>query len=188
VRVVWDGFTGAPGYTSLYFDPASAPPLAAIKSFFGALTGLVPTGLRWSYPQAGDTIDEITGHITGAWTAGPQTASVGVAAGSYVGSSGAVVLWRTSDPIAGRRPVGKTYLVPLATSQFGTDGQVSSSAVSTILSAALSFVTAASAAFKVWHRPIIDPVTHAVTRPGSAVTCIGATVPQFAAVMRSRRR
>lgn len=191
VRVVWSQFSGQPGYTNFYFDSASAPPLAALTTLFTAFKAYVPVGLTWTVPNSGDTIDETTGHITGGWTGAVQTPVVGAGGGAnFVGSSGAVILWKTADPVNGRRPIGKSYIVPMSTGQFDTDGSLLLATVTGVLNAALTFVTAAGAAFKVWHRPkydnTVDPPV--LLTPGSAVTCIGATVPDLAAVMRSRRR
>lgn len=194
VRVLWSGFSGAPGYSNFYFDTAAAPPLAALQTMFTAFKPFFTAGpppLTWQVQNSGDTLDETTGKITGAWTGALQPAIVATgASANYVGSAGAVITWRSSTPVGGRRPVGKTYLVPLMTNQFDTDGSIIPATLTAILNAALTFVTAAAGSLLIWHRPVYNtvPSPPVLVRPGSTVVCIGALVPDLAAVMRSRRR
>src|SRR5262252_3900039 len=174
---------GGRGGTGTSWGPSEA------RSFYKA-GGSGPNSLSWSIPNGGDTIDETTGDLTGSWSNGSAAiVTGGGGGGSLVGSSGAVISWRTSSIIDGHRPHGRTYVVPMLAVAFDTDGTITSSCQTTLLNGALSFVTAAAGAFEVWHRPKRDPnPPHAIIRPGGRAPVTGALVPDLAAVMRSRRQ
>jgi len=190
LKIAWSGWPGQPGYTQLYFDPASPVPLTAVSALLTTWKAYTPNSLSWSIPNGGDTIDETTGDLTGSWSNGSAAiVTGGGGGGSLVGSSGAVISWRTSSIIDGHRPHGRTYVVPMLAVAFDTDGTITSSCQTTLLNGALSFVTAAAGAFEVWHRPKRDPnPPHAIIRPGGRAPVTGALVPDLAAVMRSRRQ
>lgn len=195
VRVVWDNFPGKPGYSNHYFDSAATPPLAALSTFYNAVKGFLLLGMTIQIPNSGDVINEADGKIVNAWTGPSQTLITCSGGNVSTGATGMVVLWRTSTPVRGRRPIGKTFLVPTSTANYDTGSSPLDTAITTTLNAALSFVTAAAGSLQVWHRPTYvkgpdgKPVKPPVIEfPGSAVTVIGATVPDFSAVLRSRRR
>lgn len=195
VRVVWDAFPGKPGYSNHYFDSTSTPPLAALRTFYEAVKGLLLLNMTIYVPNSGDTINPADGKITGSWTGPLQTITTCSGGNVSTGATGIVVLWKTSTPVRGRRPVGKTFLVPTSTANYDTSSSPLDTSVTTVLNAASNLVTAAGGSLMVWNRPVyqLDSRGHKVKPeviiyPGSAVTVIGATVPDFSAVLRSRRR
>jgi hypothetical protein len=189
VRVAWTNFSGAPGYSNFYSSVGTPPPLAAIRTFFEAVKTNLPTGLTLTYPGTGDEFNETTGQITGSWVATPPANTVGTGGANYVGPAGVVVEWLTSQVLDGRRPIGKTFLVPLIVSTFESDGSPTSAFVTSASAAAAALVTATLGQLFIWHRPIRDPEPpHSITRIGGLAQISSSRVPDLSAVMRSRRR
>lgn len=179
VRCLWQNWPGAPGYTNLYVG-TSVVNQSEIRTFFNALIALLPSGLTITVPNSGDIVDESTGAITGAWTGTVNTVVTGTAVTTYAGASGACVNWRTSLLVAGRHPIGRTFLVPLGSTAFQNDGSLATTTISTILTAANLLITNLAGELKVWSRPT-------ATRAGANVTVTSANVPDLAVVLRSRR-
>jgi len=179
VRCLWQGWPGSPGYTNLYVGTGVINQ-TEIRTFFNAMVALLPSGLTIQVPNTGDVVDEATGTITGAWTGAANTVVTGTSATVYAGSAGACVNWRTSALIAGRRPIGRTFLVPLASAAFQNDGSIATASLSTIQTAATALITNLAGELKVWSRP----------RPaiaGANVTVTSSNVPDLAVVLRTRR-
>src|ERR1017187_388180 len=94
VRSAWTGFPGGPGVTTMYFvDTATA--CAELKTFWEAVKGLLPSDVRILVENAGDTVDSVTGALTGAWSADAETATVGDSSDKYSAPAGAVINWNT---------------------------------------------------------------------------------------------
>lgn len=180
VRVLWQNWPGAPGYSNHYVG-SNVLAQTAIRTFYDAIKALVPTGLTIQVPNSGDQINEATGQITGVWTGAAQSVVTGTAVANYAGGAGAIVNWRTSGLIDGRRPMGRTFLVPLAVTAFDSQGSLSASTISIVQGAATQMITDLAGELKIWHRP------NAVGA-GSNVTVISAQVPDLAAVLRTRRQ
>ena len=182
IRTVWSNFSGAPGYTNLFCDVASeASVVPAVRSFFNALIGILPSGVTIQVPGSGDTIDESTGLITGAWSTTTPASVVGTSGGVNTGASGAVVHWLTSSVVNGRRVRGRSFICPLASTAFDTAGTLTSAAITTLQTAADGLVTASAGELVVFHRPtdFAQGSEHVVT---------STRVPDLAAVLRSRRQ
>lgn len=182
VSCSWQGWPGSPGLTQMYLiDPPAQGNIDAIRTFFNALAGLLPSGLTIQVPSSGDTLSEVDGKITGAWSVGTTpTVVTGTAAGAYSGTSGAVVHWLTNAVVAGRRVRGRTFLVPLANTAYDTAGSLLTSALTTIQTAAAAYVSGQTGKACVWARP-------APGRSGSLASITSSKVPDLAVVMRSRR-
>lgn len=182
VSVTWQSWPGAPGITQLYLtggiDQAAVD---AIRAYFNALVTLLPSGLVIQVPSSGDTLDDASGNINGAWSvAVTPTNVVGTGSGAYAGNAGAVTHWLTGDVVNGRRVRGRTFLVPLVSTAYDTAGSISTAALSTLQTAANGLVTAIDPNFAVWHRPTQFAA-------GSSHSIISARVPDLAVSLRSRR-
>lgn len=180
VRVLWQNWPGAPGYTNHYVGSAVTAQ-TAIRTFYDALKANIPTGLSIQVPSSGDQIAEATGDITGVWSGAAQAAVVGTSVGVYAGPTGACVNWRTAQIINGRRPMGRTFIVPLSNASFETNGTLAAAALALIQAAANQLIIDLAGELKVWHRPN-------AAGPGANVTVLTAQVPDMAAVLRSRRQ
>ena len=187
VRCVWANWAGAPGYSNFYMDTSVTDP-TPIRTFFEAIKTMFPTGLTISVPGSGDQINELTGTIIGAWSGTVPalvTATGGV--GNYTGCAGGQVQWQTTSVVAGRRPLAKTFLVPLYGTKYDTNGSLDNTAVSTIQTAAAALVTAMSPNLRIWARPFAGTATKAA-RVGSSVPVTSARVQDMSVSLRSRRQ
>lgn len=186
VRISWTGFLGGPGVSTFYFSE-TAVPNSGLRTFFNGVSTYLPNVVTINFPQAGDKIESTTGEIVGGWTAGPTTPVTGqVAAGPYSGASGACVDWLTNSIVGGRRPMGRTFLVPLAANAYQSDGTILEAARTALTSDAVNLVAAFTPNMLVWSKPKEDPAG-VVIRPGAASPVVGARVPDLAVVLRSRR-
>lgn len=165
-------------------DPAALK--GALGTFYDAIKTLIPLGTKIEVERAGDVIEDSTGKIIGDWTNAFVTVTDGSGVGAYAGPVGAVVTWHTQSIADGRRVRGRTFLVPLVASVYDLDGTLTNTALDVLQAAATGLVTSAPDILFVWHRPRAASLTKPA-RLGSSAAAISATVPDMAAVLRSRR-
>ncbi len=161
----WSGWSGAPGVSNFYFGDA-APPTAAqvtdcqarVKTFFSAFTLCLPTGISINIDQDSQLIASATGEIVDTLTASAlQSAVAGAGGTNFSAVSGACVIWKTGHTINSHQLKGKTFLVPLGSASYDTDGTILASRLAELRAAATGL--AAAGAFPlveqlhVWHRP-----------------------------------
>lgn len=175
----WSGFKGAPGYSIFYATP-DAGVSGLIKSFFDTVADMLPGAVTIQNPSDGDRIDETTGLLTGVWTGGIGGTTVATGSGSYAGPAGAAITWGTNGIVAGKRVRGRTFLVPLHSTAYMTDGTLLDAVRTNIQTAADTLVTAAAGDLLVWSRPRVGLA-------GSAHPVVSARVTDQVAVLRSRR-
>lgn len=199
LNVAWQNWPGAPGLTQLYFDDTSSMQTNAdaVRAFFEAVKALIPTLTTITVPGSGDRIDAADGSIQGSWSiATPPALVTATGAGAYAGNAGAVVHWTTSGIVAGRRVRGRSFLVPIVSTAFETNGSLTSAALTTLTTAANTLITATTPNFKVWSRPVkahteydkkTGQPTAVAARAGSGVTVNGQRIPDLAVSLRSRR-
>jgi len=186
--VAWQGWPGAPGVTQFYLDDTGGQAqVDAIRAFFNASQSLFPAGLTIQVPNSGDTVDEITGKLTGTWSVATQPLpTTGNAPGAYAGNAGAVVHWLTQSVTRNRRIRGRTFLVPVVAA-FDTAGSLAPTAQSTISNAAAALVASAAGLIHVWVRPVYQPKTGVLLRGGMSAPITSSRVPDLAVSLRSRR-
>lgn len=187
VTATWTGFSGAPGYTNFFFaddaDTTTANTMVtATLSFFNTLRSMFPTGVTISVSPEVAQIDEASGTLEGfVYADDPAFAVTGSGAGTYSAPTGAVVNWRTEQVNRGRRVRGRTFLVPLSGGSFQADGTISNTALADLRDAASDLITAAAGVpLVVWSRPRNGA-------GGVAAIVTSSSVPDMAAVLRSRR-
>lgn len=155
--------------------------VAAIRAFFNSLAAQLPSGLTIQVPGVGDTIDDTNGLINGGWNATAAPAVVtGTGLSAYAGNAGAVVHWLTAAVIGGHRVRGRTFLVPLVSTAFDTQGSIATSVLTTLRNAASTMITTMSGTLRVWHRPVGGS-------GGTAGVVLSSSVPDLAITLRSRR-
>lgn len=154
--------------------------MADLHSFFSALTTWLPTSVHISFPAAGDSYNDVTGALTGSWTASTNADVVGGSLDSYAAPAGACVTWNTAGIVNGRRVRGRTFIVPVARNGYDTDGTLAAALVNALDTAAANLVTASAGGLLVWHRPVSGS-------GGSAHPVTGHRVRDKIAVLRSRR-
>lgn len=182
IPVAWGSWAGAPGVSTFYtFGGNLDNDVAAIRAFFNSLALQFPSGITFSVPGVGDTIDDATGLINGAWNATAAPAIVtGTGSGAYAGNAGGIVHWLTSGVANGHRVRGRTFLVPLIATAFDTQGSLSTTALTAIRSAAATLISSGAGDFRVWHRPVGGA-------GGASFATLTSSVPDLAITLRSRR-
>lgn len=194
VTAKWAGFSGAPGYSNFYFRDFSATgePLESdaqsavnrVNTFFGAIADRLPPNVNVTVQPEIQVIESTNGQLVNVWTVPTPTAIPGTSATlTYSAPSGVVVTWRTATVVRGRRARGRTFIVPVASSCYQSDGTIepTSHADFATASAALAANTG-TPDLGVWVRPTVKGASDGLWAP---VT--NATVPDKAAVLRSRR-
>lgn len=197
VRSRWTGFNGAPGYTILHFRDFNSPDpgpgggtvegatdaVERVQTFFGAIAGTIPSAVSIDVEREVDVIDDATGSLIDSYgaTSGGITAGTGTA--TYAAPVGAVINWRTGAVRNGRRLRGRTFLVPLSSSNFNAQGGLIPAVQTLIQNAANALAsTEGTPDLAVFGRPSAPAAADGVS---SVVT--SATVPSIAAILSSRR-
>ena len=180
IRSTWQNWPGAPGITDFYTnDLTVATYVPVVRSFWDAIKALLPNGISIQVSGAADEINEVNGQLVGSQSTTTPAAVLGTAAGAYAGASGAVVNWNTSGVISGKRVRGKTFLVPLVGVN-DTSGSLTTGTITSLQTAAAGLITGFGGTLVVFARPreFTGGQAHVVT---------SASVPDLAAVLRSRR-
>lgn len=158
----------------------SAVPVAAIRSAYAQLAGILPAGLTITVPTTGDQINDTTGDLVGVWNATGGGVAAGSASASAAAGVGACVSWQTGGIVNGRRLRGRTFIVPLARDVFDGTGKVFSGSLTSLE----AFATAlqASGPLAVWHRPTSKTATD-----GNSYGVISHRISPKVAFLSSRR-
>lgn len=174
------GVSGLPGVATFHVGTAITD-MAPIRAFWDAVKANFPNTWAIAIPNAGDVLNEDTGQITGAWTGPAQANVVGTGGvGAYLSTAGAMIRWTTPQVVDGRRPIGKTFLVPAMTAIFSSTGTIGSSQLATYQAAATALVVALAGELKIYHRPKAG-------HGGVACTVTAGTAIAKQVVLRSRR-
>lgn len=191
VRVALTGLPGLPGVSTFY--ATNGPDLQdPLHDFYDAIAGSLPTGLTVQVEPSGDVIDVATGTLTGTWNGAsiPPVACVGT--GVYAAPAGAAISWLTNTVIDGRKLRGRTYMVPLVSAEYQTDGSLRPAFLTTLTSVVASLLTATSSNFQVWGRPrefraATGTLPELAARNGAAAAVAAADFKDKVAILRSRR-
>lgn len=188
----WAGFSGAPGYTTLYFldpDPISESGInqtaLRVHNFWAAIGPYLPIGVSISMPTVLEEVTSDDGELVAEHTWPGGTTVNGAAGNTYSSAVGACITWNSIGIVNGRRLRGRTFLVPLGSQVFAADGTLSDSIRGSIQTAGNTLANADALAggidLAVWHRPT------AGLSDGSAAGVVNCTVRDKTAVLRSRR-
>lgn len=182
LRCEWGGAgIDGPGLTTFYAQDDSTVGISgAAAGFFSAVAGRISSSVQVYVPNGGDVIDETNGQLVGTWGVGTGTTIDGTGAGAYARGVGARVVWETDAVRAGRRVRGSTFVVPLISGAYDTQGNLSDATLLAFNNGIDSFMAAILARARVWSRP----------RPGLAgagVVVTGGRIPDKVSWLRSRR-
>lgn len=190
-RTVLTGFPGGPGVATMYFlDVATA--IESVSALWGTLSNNMPTDVIITPERTGDIIEDTTGALVGQWQGGVVTAHQGANGGAYAAPAGAVLSWRTSTVLDGKRVRGRTFVVPLGAGAYEANGSLVGGFITGAVAAGTQFILEQSASAVIWHRPYKGRAATA-TRPARPAHLGGhgliteCRVPDLAAVLRSRR-
>lgn len=174
------GVSGLPGVATFHFG-SSVTDMGALRTFWDAVKVVFPNTMQIQVPNSGDTINEDTGQITGAWSGPTQAVIQGTGGvGSYLSTAGAMIRWTTPLVVNGRRPIGKTFLVPAMTGIFSSSGTIAGATLTTLQNAASALVVAYAGELKTYHRPVAG-------HGGVGATVTAGTAISKQVVLRSRR-
>jgi hypothetical protein len=187
--MTWGGFSGAPGYTTLHFldpDPISQAGIdetaARNHTFWAAVAPQFPTGVQVTFPSVLEEIDTATGELLQELAFPGGTAVNGVAGAEYASASGCCITWHSIGIVNGRKLRGRTFLVPLGSQAFSSNGTMADADRTLILNAANALADASTGIdLAVWHRP---------TPGGSDGVAAGVTTASIndkGAILKSRR-
>lgn len=197
VKNRWGGFSGAPGFTVLHYsDFASGGggggPVTAenaqnaanrASSLFNAIKTLVPVGVTMTIEPDVDVIEDTTGELVTSFPAAGSLSFTGTGTGPFSAATGAVINWRTTGVRKGRRVRGRSFIVPLSSGAFGTDGQLLPASQTLLQQQATAAVlTTGTPDLGVYARP-----SSAGATDGAFFVASSASVPRLGAVLRSRR-
>ena len=192
LRVVWSGSTVVgPGLSTFYALDTSPGFPAAVRQLFESWKTNFPTGTTITVPNNGDVINPATGTLTGTWTDGTAPAPVtGTGTGVYAKGVGAQIRWKTPGIVNGRRVVGSTFLVPMVTIGFDTDGTLGPATITGITTAATTYLASVPGAL-VWSRPYPGDPSATPPKPsrvGTTSLINAVQVPDRASWIVSRRK
>lgn len=182
-RVIWSTPGGGTGYTVLHFSDgvssdANAQTIAnAVRAFFDSLKGLFPNEVSWSFDTEYLELN-VDGTLEGVFAVSAPATVIGTDTSTYNRAAGVRIDWGTGEIVAGRRLVGRTFLVPTGAGAFDSNGLVTSANSAAIITAANTLRTAVSsiASLGVWSR------THAIFHDVASVS-----VPPKGAILTGRR-
>jgi hypothetical protein len=127
VTATWTGVAGLPGYTKIKFLGALTTSecqtaCQKVQAFFASQTVYIPALVKVDVSPLCEHFDD-DGTKTDVITAsGTTTQVVGTAAGAFNVAAGAWINWLCNQFVAGRRVYGRSFMVPLGSSAFQSDG------------------------------------------------------------------
>ena len=181
-RVEWvDGAVVGPGVSTFHWSfLPDIEDLQDVRAWFNAVKGFLPGNVTLVFPGSVEVLDVDTGALTGVELIGSSPAPVvGGGAGGYAAGVGARVVWYTDGIFRGRRVKGATYLVPITSAFYDSQGNISSANVDLLQTASSTLVSNTSLC--VWSRPRKGQVGGAVS------TVVGCQAKNSVTWLRSRR-
>jgi hypothetical protein len=178
ILTTWSGGPSAPGLTVMNVRYTSGPlqsSVDAVRAFWSSLGGQIPSSYSLLVSPSADLFDSASGELTGALTAAtPPTVVNPSGATAWAAGVGGRITWTTGAIAHGHRVKGRTFVVPLITSTYGTSGTVTSTYITTVGTAVgtlLSALNSAGTPLAVWTKkraatdtlPALDGVLSDVT-------------------------
>jgi hypothetical protein len=194
VVTVTTGYTGAPGYTNMYFfgDPVNdgqvTDEVAAVAAFWNSVKSHFPNTWAASIQSDCSVLDEASGDLIRVMSTVPPVISGGGLSSAYAAGVGCCVSWGTAAVHGTKRLRGRTFLVPLANNEYDTTGTIVDSNRAAIAAAAATL--AADAGFGVYGRQRDAYTDEHGSHPALSGQWAGATsgtVRDKVAILRSRR-
>lgn len=159
-RLVWTGGGMGEGVSVLNLDGAETETvddiITALSSFAAALVNVMPSGTSIIADNVIDVVTEASGQLITQVSGTPIGAQNGQVAGSFAAGVGARIRWVTAGVRNGTPVRGTTFVVPLATSQYESNGTLTSGCVTALTSAGsalLGTLNANTTPLAVYSRP-----------------------------------
>lgn len=192
LRWVSNGWTGGPGYTTFRFsgslgDTAMNAAAAASRTFLNALAAQIPSPVKYTVDPTFNEVQESSGIVSNVMSYSTVPADVtGTGASFAPAVAGVCVVWRTSTLRVRRLAMGRTFIVPVNSGIFATNGQMTSAARTVFLNAATAFMNyvavGAAGRLTIWKRPTSRGATD-----GSSAEVTGVMINVAGAELKSRR-
>lgn len=185
IRVSLDGFPGGPGVSTFYCNAGDeGVTRSALGTFYGHLRDQMPTGMSYTVETAGEVIDEATGKAVSAWSnPSTYTGTSSVPATAYAQGVGSSVIWTTNAYHNGRRVRGRTFIVPIISTMYDTNGTLVDAYLGSLQTWAATL--ADTGLLRIYSRPPLPVPPGSVL--GASFVVSGAIVRDKAATLRSRR-
>ena len=165
----------------LHFDGSDSDvDPADVKAAYQAAAGLFSPDHKINIPNTGDVIDDATGTLVRTWTGTGGGLVTGSSGGNYAAGVGACVTWLTGSIVDGKRLRGRTFIVPVHTAAWDTDGTFTTSAFSQVQAFADAML--GTTTLGIWHRP-----TTPGGSDGTSGGVVGYHISDRAAYLSSRR-
>lgn len=184
VRLLWTGTTVVGGGVSTFYCSNSDPSafISALRTFLGSSNGIYPAGTVIKFPSGGETIESSDGAINGAWTMTPLADLTGAGGATYAAGVGIRVTWNTAGITRRRRVKGSTFLVPVTSTIYASDGTIDNASLALVNGAIPTLVAADGGSFRIWSRPSAPGATD-----GAAHAVLSGNAPDKVSWLRSRR-
>jgi hypothetical protein len=194
VKLRWDGFVGAPGYSIFHFRDLSESggtlegaqaATDKVDAFAEAIKGFIPYNSRLTVQSDVEVYESTNGElqtIIGV-AADPAHVSLATIGMNYSSAAGVCITWRSPQVRNSRRIRGRTFLVPLVAAVWGGDGIVAAGNMATLNAAASALRNDTGAPdLIVWARPTSPGATD-----GELAAINSHNIGAAGAILRSRR-
>jgi hypothetical protein len=180
LRCEWQGAgVVGPSISTFYWTGSTGRP-ADVVTFLSTFVTNIPNDVSIFVPGSGDLINDVTGDLTGSWSAAGSDTVVGTGVGAFTIGVGIRVVWETDGITSNRHVRGSTFLVPLAHGVFGNDGRVVPAFSDAVAANAQTLIDNSLGTMVVWTRP-----KGALNGKNSQI--VSARVPLNPTTLRSRR-
>lgn len=190
IRTTITGSQGLPGLSTVYATGTLATPtgadasdmVARVRAFWEAIKALQPVGTIVLVSGQVDILDPINGALVAGLSVTAPATVIATGSESLPPATSVLLTHNTGVILNGRRLRGRTFISPVADS-VNVDGLTASASRATIIAAANTTLTGATASFPVvWHRPVAPGPTG-----GSVAAALSFAVGSNFAVLTSRR-
>lgn len=192
VKINWTGFVGAPGFTNLYFSEFNQEgytqahadgAVAKAGAFVTDMKFYIPMAVTIGVDPIVDIVQADTGDLVGFFNTTPPAAGPGGQAGNFSAASGLCISWGTNGVRNGRRVRGRTFIVPLAASQYDSNGTLNDGNLAAFRTIANNLIaTGGTSDFGIWSRPSTPAASDGAWFPATT-----ATIKDKVAILTSRR-
>lgn len=191
VRVVLNGWAGAPGLSTFYYtdETGAIPSVAAaqnmvdhVRAAMVAQQAMEPSLWNAQVSPTVDVLETTTGILATQVSVTPVAVCVGTSGASFANAaSGLALNFSTSTVASGRVVRGRSFLSPMGTLN-DANGTPTASAIGTANSVGAALVGSGTPVIVqvIWHRPVAGA-------GGVAAPVVGHSVSDRFAVLRSRR-
>lgn len=158
--------------------------VAAMRAFFQSHAAYIAGIVTISWDGVGIEKDTTTGTLIGVTAYTPPAAVTASGSGTVALPAGSSVRWNTSSVVNGRMIRGRTFIVPLVTTSYESNGSLTATYITASTAAAAQVRTSSLASGTwsraIWHRPVNGA-------GGATGEVMSSSVKDVVAVLRSRR-